>query len=143
MYFQSLKLKEGEKMPLIKLDIIKGSYPTDQIKQILEISYQVMLKAFDAPKGDRYQLVTQHEPFEMQILDTGLGVERTKKVLVFSLITRPRTAEQKVNFYKELVSNLHEKLGIRKEDIMINLMVNSDEDWSFFGGRAQFLTGEF
>lgn len=39
-----------------------------------------------------------------QILDTGLGIERTDKVLVFSLVTRPRTTEQKVNFYNSLVS---------------------------------------
>lgn len=133
---------QGEKMPLMKLDMIKDSYSTDEITQILEISYRVMLEAFEAPEGDRYQIVTQHEIFEMQILDTGLGVNRTDKVIVFSLVTRPRTVEQKVNFYKELVSRLNENLGIRPEDIMINLTVNSDEDWSFFGGKAQFLTGD-
>lgn len=128
-------------MPLMKIDMIKGR-SEDEIKQILDISYQVMLKAFRAPKGDRYQLVTQHEPYEMQILDTGLGFERTDQVIVFSLVTRPRTTEEKQNFYSELVKELNEQLGVRIEDIMINLTVNTDEDWSFGFGRAQFLTGE-
>lgn len=128
-------------MPLMKIDMIKGRAPED-IQAILDISYKVMLEAFDAPVGDRYQIVNQHEPYEMQILDTGLGFERTKDVLLFSLITRPRTAEQKKQFYHNLVTALNDELGIRKEDIMINLVVNDDEDWSFAFGKAQFLTGE-
>ncbi|MGX4685567.1 tautomerase family protein [Vagococcus sp. JNUCC 83] len=128
-------------MPLMKIDMIKGRTKTD-IQAILDISYKVMLDAFDAPIGDRYQIVNQHEPFEMQILDTGLGFERTNDVLVFSLITRPRTTEQKKLFYKNLVETLNNELGIRREDIMINLVVNDDEDWSFAFGKAQFLTGD-
>ena len=128
-------------MPLMKIDMIKGRNE-DEIKEILDISYQVMLEAFHAPEGDRYQIVNQHEPFEMQILDTGLGFERTNQVIVFSLTTRPRTSEEKQNFYSQLVKELEDQLGIKPEDVMINLTVNSDEDWSFGFGRAQFLTSE-
>ncbi|MBO0456433.1 tautomerase family protein [Enterococcus hulanensis] len=128
-------------MPLMKIDMIKGRNE-DEIKEILDISYQVMLEAFHAPEGDRYQIVTQHEPLEMQILDTGLGFERTDQVIIFSLTTRPRTSEEKQNFYSQLVKELEGQLGIKPEDVMINLTVNSDEDWSFGFGRAQFLTGE-
>ena len=128
-------------MPLMKIDMIKGRNE-DEIKEILDISYQVMLEAFHAPEGDRYQIVNQHEPFEMQILDTGLGFERTDQVIIFSLTTRPRTSEEKQNFYSQLVKELEDQLGIKPEDVMINLTVNSDEDWSFGFGRAQFLTGE-
>ena len=128
-------------MPLMKIDLIKGRSQSE-IKEILDISYQVMLKAFHAPQGDRYQIVTQHEAFEMQLLDTGLGFDRTDQVIVFSLITRPRTTEEKKNFYFLLVKELGDKLGIQSEDVMINLTVNTDEDWSFGFGRAQFLMGE-
>lgn len=128
-------------MPLMKIDMIKGRNE-DEIKEILDISYQVMLETFHTPEGDRYQIVNQHEPFEMQILDTGLGFERTNQVIVFSLTTRPRTSEEKQNFYSQLVKELEDQLGIKPEDVMINLTVNSDEDWSFGFGRAQFLTGE-
>ena len=128
-------------MPLMKIDMIKGRQQ-EEIEEILKISYRVMLEAFDAPVGDRYQIVNQHEPYEMQILDTGLGFERTKDVLLFSLITRPRTTEQKKQFYHNLVAALNDELGIRKEDVMINLVVNDDEDCSFAFGKAQFLTGE-
>ncbi|EJY6913084.1 TPA: tautomerase family protein [Staphylococcus pseudintermedius] len=128
-------------MPIIKIDLIKGK-SKDYIKEVLDISYEVMLEGFHAPVGDRYQIVTQHEAYEMQILDTGLGVERTTDVLVFTLITRPRTQEQKTIFYRKLVEMLHLKLGIRKEDVLITLVENTDENWSFFNGEAQFLNGD-
>lgn len=127
-------------MPLMKIDMIKGRNQ-EEITKILDISYQVMLEAFGAPEGDRYQIVSQHEEYEMQILDTGLGITRTNQVLVFSLVTRFRTVDQKQIFYRNLVAQLNEELGIRSEDIMINLVVNQDTDWSFFDGEAQFLTG--
>lgn len=128
-------------MPLIKVDMIKGRNK-EEIKSILDITYNVMLETFQAPIGDRYQIVNQHEDYEMQILDTGLGISRTDDVLVFTVVTRPRTKDQKINFYKKLAGSLNEKLNIRTEDIMISLVENSDEDWSFFNGKAQFLTEE-
>lgn len=128
-------------MPLIKIDMIKGREKAE-IKEILDISYRVMLETFGAPEGDRYQIVNQHEDYEMQILDTGLGVERTENVLVFTIVTRPRTQSEKTDFYQKLADTLHEHTDIRKEDIMISLVENTDEDWSFFNGKAQFLTGD-
>lgn len=134
-------LKKGRgPMPLMKIDVIKGRTQTE-IKQILDISYDVMLTTFNAPLGDRYQIVNQHEPYEMQILDTGLGVTRTEEVIVFTIITRPRTQQQKLSFYETLVSELHSQLGIRKADIMFSLIENTDDDWSFFNGEVQFLNG--
>ncbi|MFP4879897.1 tautomerase family protein [Mammaliicoccus sciuri] len=127
-------------MSLMKIDIIKGRKKSE-IKQILDIAYETMLTAFDAPIGDRYQIVTQHEDYEMEILDTGLGVERTEGVIIFTIITRPRTQQQKVQFYREVVNELHDKLNIRKEDVMFSIVENTDEDWSFFKGEAQFLNG--
>lgn len=121
--------------------MIKGREKAE-IKEILNISYRVMLETFGAPEGDRYQIVNQHEDYEMQILDTGLGVERTENVLVFTIVTRPRTQSEKTNFYQKLADTLHEHTDIRKEDIMISLVENTDEDWSFFNGKAQFLTGD-
>jgi hypothetical protein len=32
--------------------------------------------------------------------------------------------------------------GIEQNDIVVSLVANSDADWSFGNGQAQFLTGE-
>lgn len=74
--------------------------------------------------------------------DTGLGFTRTNQFISLSVRTRPRTTEQKENFYRELVARIHSDLGIDPQDVMINLVSNTDEDWSFGLGKAQFLTGD-
>ncbi|GKT02992.1 tautomerase family protein [Furfurilactobacillus sp. WILCCON 0119] len=128
-------------MPLMRIDVIKG-HDEAYLERLLTIAYEVQLKTLNTPVGDRYQLLTQHEPFEMQILDTGLGFSRTKDVVVFHLTTRPRATKAKQAFYKTLVDRLHQELGIRPEDVMVSLSPNNDDDWSFGKGEAQFLTGE-
>ena len=128
-------------MPLMKIDMLRGR-SKEEIKEILDISYEVMLETLGVPENDRYQIVTQHDENEMIILDTGLGFSRTNKVVVFSLVSRPRTSAQKEHFYRELAMRLNEKIGLNPSDVMVNFSINQDEDWSFGQGEAQFLTGK-
>ncbi len=128
-------------MPLIRFDMIEGRTETE-VTKILDISHRVVVDAFKVPQGDRYQIVHQHKPYEMIIKDTGLGFERTKNVIVITITTRQRTNEKKEAFYKELVSALKQGCNMDPEDIMVSMVVNEGEDWSFGFGKAQFLNGD-
>jgi phenylpyruvate tautomerase PptA (4-oxalocrotonate tautomerase family) len=128
-------------MPLIRFDMIEGRTETE-VTNILDISHQVVVDAFKVPEGDRYQIVHQHKPYEMIIKDTGLGFERSKNVILITITTRQRTNEKKETFYKNLVNALKQECNIDPEDIMVSMVVNEGEDWSFGFGKAQFLTGD-
>ncbi|MGY3767065.1 tautomerase family protein [Vagococcus vulneris] len=128
-------------MPLVKFDLVKGRTP-EEIQQLLDISHKVFVDALEIPQGDRYQVVTQHEPFELIMEDTDLGFSRTKDRILITIVSRPRTQKQKVTLYKNLQNKLKEKLNINPEDIMFSFIINDDEDWSFGFGEAQFLTGK-
>jgi hypothetical protein len=41
-------------------------------------------------------------------------------------------------FYKTLADRLHLELGIRKEDVLINLVEVEKENWSFGNGVAPY-----
>ncbi|WP_099088390.1 tautomerase family protein [Weissella cibaria] len=130
-------------MPLLRFDLYKAGWEDkSRVKQLLDLSYEVMRETFGAPEGDRYQIVSYHEPEDFIMADTGLGFTRTEQFISLSVRTRPRTTEQKENFYRELVARIHSELGIDPQDVMINLVSNTDEDWSFGLGKAQFLTGD-
>jgi hypothetical protein len=45
-------------------------------------------------------------------------------------------------FYSSLVEKLEAACGIAPSDVLVTFVTNTDEDWSFGLGRAQFLTGE-
>ncbi|KQO55277.1 tautomerase [Methylobacterium sp. Leaf102] len=128
-------------MPLIRFDLIEGRTEAE-LKTLLDAAHEAMLEAFRVPAGDRYQIVTEHKPSRMIVEDTGLGIPRTKDVVVVQVFTRPRSQEMKQDFYRLLTEKLEAACGIAPADVMVSCMVNSDADWSFGHGRAQFLTGE-
>jgi hypothetical protein len=74
--------------------------------------------------------------------DTGLGITRTKNLVVVSMVSRERTPEMKQKFYAELCRELKESCGIEASDVIVSIVSNSAADWSFGNGRAQFVTGE-
>jgi hypothetical protein len=128
-------------MPLVKFDLIEGR-EEKEIKKLLDVAHEVIVKVLDVPEGDRYQIVTQHPAYEMVIEDTGLGFSRSRNVVVISVTSKQRTQEQKVKLYQMMVKELGEQCGIEPNDIMISLVANGDADWSFGFGEAQFLTGK-
>ncbi|KQZ78688.1 tautomerase family protein [Pseudomonas sp. Root562] len=128
-------------MPMLKFDIIRGRND-QQLRTLLDAAHQAMVEAFDVPFSDRYQSVTQHSAQELILHDTGLGYPRSANVVLLTVISRPRTQAQKVTFYRLLAERLQVDCDLSPDDLIVSLVENSDADWSFGGGRAQFLTGE-
>ena len=128
-------------MPLLRFDLIEGR--TDaELQMLLDAAHRAMLAAFKVPERDRYQIVNEHKPSRMIVEDTGLDIPRTKDVIVVTVVTRPRGKKAKQKFYRLLVDELQKSCGIAPADVMVSLVENTDEDWSFGLGRAQFLEGD-
>lgn len=128
-------------MPLLKFDIIQGRSDA-QLKALLDGTHQAMVEAFEVPASDRYQSVTQHRPGELILHDTGLGYTRSSSVVLLTVISRPRSQAQKIAFYRLLAERLQTDCDLSPDDLIVSLVENTDADWSFGRGRAQFLTGE-
>lgn len=128
-------------MPLIKVHIRKGRSEAE-VELLLDTMHEVMLSAFNVPERDRYQLVFEHEASHFRALDTGLGFERTSKFVLFEVVSRPRPRSEKLSFYQGLATRLDSECGISASDIMVSFVENTDDDWSFGAGEAQFVTGE-
>lgn len=128
-------------MPLMRIDVIEGR-SDDEMKALLDAVHRAMVTAFKVPERDRYQIVHEHPKSRMIVEDTGLDIPRTDAVVIVQATSRPRSREMKELFYKLLVEELETACGIASSDVMVSIVTNSDEDWSFGYGRGQFLTGE-
>jgi hypothetical protein len=128
-------------MPLLRFDVLEGR-SADQITTLLDAAHRAVLSAFGVPERDRYQIVHQHPSSHFVVQDTGLEITRSDNVVIVSVTSRPRTREEKEAFYVALCRELQASCGIEPSDVMVNIVSNADEDWSFGHGRAQFLTGE-
>jgi hypothetical protein len=128
-------------VPLLRFDVVKGRNEK-ALKTLLDTAHEAMLEAFEVPATDRYQIVHQHEPNELVVEDTGLGLSRSDNLVMISIVSKPRTQHQKERLYALLAERLESECGISPQDLMVSITENGDADWSFGMGEAQFLTGK-
>jgi hypothetical protein len=128
-------------MPLVRFDVIEGRND-NEIKHLLDAAHRAMLSAFHVPETDRYQIYHEHPSSHLIAEDTGLGIGRTRNLVVVSVTSRERTQEMKEKFYSELCRELKGSCAIDPNDVIVSIVTNSAADWSFGDGRAQFITGE-
>jgi hypothetical protein len=129
-------------MPLLKIHVIEDAYSSAEIDTLLDTVHVAMVESFNVPPRDRYQILTQHPAQHVRALDTGLGFERSAKFILIEVVSRQRTRTEKTSFYNRTCQELHSALGLEPNDLMFAFQINSDEDWSFGAGTAQFLTGQ-
>lgn len=128
-------------MPLIYVDLIEGRAPA-AVRAVLDAVHDAVVEAFEVPPRDRYQVVRTHPNHEIIAWDTGLGIDRSDALVIVHVVSRKRTAAMKQRLYRLLADNLAARCAIDPGDLIVSISENSDEDWSFGHGRAQFVTGE-
>ncbi|ASW73328.1 tautomerase [Chryseobacterium piperi] len=127
-------------MPLVRIDVIEGR-SDKELTLLADTIQEVLIETFAAPELDRYQVIHEHRKGLIKALDTGLGYKRTDQLVLLQITHQGRNRQQKEKMYAAMSQKL-EKIGISPTDLIISLIENNKEDWSFGLGRAQFLTGE-
>jgi len=128
-------------VPLVRIDVQEGRTP-EELRRIADTVQEVMLDVFAAPPRDRYQIITEHPAGQIIAEDTGLGFERTDGVTVIQIFQQGRSEGQKRAAYRALADRLEERCGIAPTDLIVSVVANGRQDWSFGLGRAQFLEGD-
>ena len=128
-------------MPLIEFHVLKGR-SREEIATLLDASNRAVVTALGVPKRDRYQIVHEHPATHFIVEDTGLNIPRSKDVVLIKITSRPRSEATKLKLYEELCRELKVACNIAPSDVMVSITINSDADWSFGNGRAQFITRE-
>ena len=128
-------------MPLVRIDLVEGR--TDaEVATLADTVQEVLEDVFAAPARDRYQVISEHRPGRLVLQDTGLGFERTDGVVLVQVVQQGRTAAQKQALYAALAERLEAKAGVAPTDLVVSVTENTQADWSFGLGRAQFLEGD-
>jgi 4-oxalocrotonate tautomerase len=125
-------------MPLARIDLAEGK-TADYRKTIGEVVYEAQVEILKAPMNDRFHVITEY-PAQGFIFDPSyLGIQRSKDcVFIQVTLNVGRTVDMKRAFYKAIADGLHERLSLRREDVMICLIEVSKENWSYGNGEAQY-----
>jgi len=126
-------------MPLVRIDVNKEA-STELIGAVGEAVYGAMIEIARVPLHDKFQIVTRHEADEIVYPAEGyLGVTYSEQTILIQVIwLGGRSVETKQKFYARVVDDIHKSQNIRKEDIVIVLLENGREDWSFGNGLMQY-----
>ncbi|HLH99070.1 MAG TPA: tautomerase family protein [Xanthobacteraceae bacterium] len=125
-------------MPLVRIDLVRGK-SAEYRKALGEIVYQAMLDVINVPKDDKFQIITEHAPDELNFAESYLG-NRYSQDIIFIQVTlnAGRSVEMKKAFYKRIVDGITAQLHARPDDVVINLVEVAKENWSFGNGIAQY-----
>ncbi|GGF50916.1 tautomerase family protein [Aliidongia dinghuensis] len=126
-------------MPLVRIDLSKTA-SRERVRAVGDAVYNAMIQVANVPVNDRFQIVTRHEPDEIVYPEAGyLGVDYSPDLIIIQVTwVGGRSTEVKQQFYRQIADELHEKQGIRKQDIWISLVDVGREDWSFGNGEMQY-----
>ena len=126
-------------MPLVRIDMPAGK-SAEYKRAISDVVYEAITGVLKAPEGDRFHVITEHQPDTLFIDRHFLGIERSDEAMIIQVTLRQgRSNEVKQAFFKFIADGLHERVGIRREDVIINLVEDTLGDWSFGNGVAQYL----
>jgi 4-oxalocrotonate tautomerase len=124
-------------MPFVRVDLVEGR--SREYRACLgEVVYDAMRATMDVPADDRFQVITEHPRGDFVADPTYFGIDRTADCVFIQVTLKSgRTAEAKQAFYRAVADGLHDRLGLRREDVFINLVDVAKENWSFGNGIAQ------
>jgi 4-oxalocrotonate tautomerase len=127
-------------MPLVRISLPTGK-SADHASALSQGVHRAMVDTFNVPADDFFQIVTEHVAGSGLIgPPTFLGIAHTAD-MVFVQITcaEGRTTDQKKALYAKIADNLSaDATGLRREDVIINLVETKRENWSFGNGVASF-----
>ena len=128
-------------MPLVRISLVKGKRPAFR-RQVGDAVHRALVDTIEVPPLDRFQLVSEHELADFVYDASYLGVRRTDDLLVIQItLSAGRSLQKKRALYRRIADNLAE-LGVRREDVWINLVEVASENWSFGNGIASYAPAE-
>lgn len=125
-------------MPLVRIDLIRGKPPAYR-QAVALVVYETMVEVLNVPENDRFQVITEHAAEDFHFNPGYLGIHRSPDcVFVQITLNAGRDVDTKKAFYARLAAALQLRLGLRPQDLLVNLVEVTKEDWSFGNGIAQY-----
>jgi 4-oxalocrotonate tautomerase len=124
-------------MPLVRISLRAGK-PAAYRRAVADAVHQAMMETINVAPTSRFQIITEHAPEDLIYDPTHLGIQRTDDVVFIQItLAAGRTPDQKRALYKRMAELLTEKVGMRPQDVFINLLDAPRENWSLGNGEAQ------
>ena len=125
-------------MPLVKIHLRKGKSP-EYIRAVADSIHDALVAHANVPADDRFQLVNEYASEDIIAHPSYAGVSRTADLIIIEItLNAGRTLEIKKELYAGIARRLQNDPGVRPDDVLVNLVEVTKENWSFGRGIATY-----
>lgn len=127
-------------MPLVRITLRQGRSP-EQLRRLSAAVHQALVSTANVPPDDLFHAIDELPPANLIADPAYMGMERSEGVVFIEItLNAGRTVEVKRALYADIAARL-EGVGIRADDVLVNLVEVAKENWSFGRGIATYAPG--
>jgi phenylpyruvate tautomerase PptA (4-oxalocrotonate tautomerase family) len=121
-------------VPLVRITLRKGRSP-EFLRDASAAVHDALVATANVPADDRFHIIEEVESDRLIAHPSYGGVTRTEGLIVVQIILNAgRTPEIKRALYAEIAQRLQAAVDVRPDDVLINRVEVTKENWSFGGG---------
>jgi 4-oxalocrotonate tautomerase len=125
-------------MPFVKIHLRRGK-SADYLRSVSEAIHEALVAQANVPADDRFQVICEYDTASIVADPSYGGVTRSENLIIVEItLNAGRTIEIKKNLYADIARRLGLAADVRPDDVLINLVEVTKENWSFGGGRATY-----
>ena len=127
-------------MPLVRVTLRKGR-SAEFLRDAGNTIHEALVAQANVPADDRFQIFDEVESDRLIAHPSYGGVERSEGLIIIEItLNAGRSVEIKRNLYADIVARLGRAVDVRPDDVVINLVEVTKENWSFGKGIATYAT---
>ncbi len=128
-------------MPFVQIYVDRG-LDAGARKAISLSIHESLIASFQVPVDDYFQVIHEIGPSDLLYPSSYLEIPHSGRIVYIHITAKGgRTVEMKQSLYRGIADKIAARTGIPADDVVIVLVENGVEDWSFGRGLAQMVKG--
>jgi phenylpyruvate tautomerase PptA (4-oxalocrotonate tautomerase family) len=126
-------------MPFVRIDALTTLADGDA-SALGEAVHRALVRTFNVPQDDRFQVVARHPPAGLIVSRSFLGVSHGQAAVLIQIDCAPgRTREMKQSLFAAIAEEVQRATPVSPDDVIVHLVETARENWSFGQGVAQLV----
>jgi 4-oxalocrotonate tautomerase len=125
-------------MPLVKIHLRRGKSP-EYLRSVADSIHEALVAQANVPADDRFQLIHEYDSDAIIAHPSYAGSNRSNDLIIIEItLNAGRTLEIKKALYADIAERLGKSADVRSDDVLVNLVEVTKENWSFGKGLATY-----
>lgn len=125
-------------MPLVRITLRKG-HSAEFLRDASNAVHDALVATASVPADDKFHIIDEVEADRLIAHPSYGGVTRGEGLMIIQItLNAGRTLDVKRALYADIARRLQESVDVRPDDVLINLVEVTKENWSFGGGSMTY-----